>query len=123
MIFTIANSRFRPQTVIANGDDIISEKPKLSNGVVAAAAAAEEGDVAQVNGDKKKKKKKKKANKEALQKKKERKRFELEGQFEGQEMPTFTGILLNDNMNFAATNGEVNQVIFEKKCCITLNLC
>ena len=109
MIFTLANSRFRPQTVIANGDDIISEKPKLSNGVVAAAAAAEEGDVAQVNGDKKKKKKKKKANKEALQKKKERKRFELEGQIEGQEMPTFTGILLNDNMNFAATNGEVNQ--------------
>ena len=102
---------FRIQTVIANGDDIISEKPKLSNGVVAP-AAAEEGDVAQVNGDmKKKKKKKKKANKEALQKKKERKRFELEGQFEGQEMPTFTGILLNDNMNFAVTNGEVNQSI------------
>ena len=37
--------------------------------------------------------------------------FELEGQFEGQEMPSFTGIVMNDNMNFSVTNGSVRLLI------------
>jgi len=34
--------------------------------------------------------------------------FEIQGQFEGQEMPSFSGIMLNENMNFSLTNGEVS---------------
>jgi hypothetical protein len=110
-VFYKVFSSSRIQTTISN-DDSNLEKSKLTNGD---AASAELGDIANVYGDnvngnndkKKKKKKKKNSSNEALKKKKERKMFELEGQFEGQEMPSFAGILLNDNMNFAATNGEV----------------
>jgi hypothetical protein len=57
-----------------------------------------------------KKKKKKKPSNEALKRRKERKLFEIEGQFEGQEMPTFAGISLNANWNFEeAKEGSLEQ--------------
>lgn len=51
---------------------------------------------------KKSKKKKKKSN-EDLQKQKERKIHNIEGQFEGLPMPSFSGLALTDNMNFETT--------------------
>ena len=51
----------------------------------------------------KKSKKKKKKSKADLQKKKERKIHSVEGQFEGMEMPDFSGVVLNDNLNFHST--------------------
>lgn len=87
----------RDKTTNGNGVTGNDEKPKQAN-----------GDAAAVNVEKKKKKKKKKPSNEALKKKKERKMFEIQGQFEGQEMPSFSGIMLNENMNFSLTNGEVS---------------
>ena len=49
---------------------------------------------------KKKKKKKKQHNKEALEERKEQKKYTIEGQFSGMEMPSFSGLALNENMNF-----------------------
>merc|ERR1712179_302107 len=49
----------------------------------------------------KKKKKKNKGSKEALKNRKERKEHSIKGQFEGMEMPSFSGISLTDNMNFS----------------------
>ena len=49
---------------------------------------------------KKKKKKKRKHNKEALEERKEQKKFEVDGQFSGMDIPSFSGLALNDNMNF-----------------------
>ena len=49
---------------------------------------------------KKKKKKNKKRSKEALQKKKERKIHDVEGQFHGLSMPSFSGLALTSNSNF-----------------------
>lgn len=73
---------------------------------------AEDGAAARVNGSEKKKKKKKKKNmsNEAKKKKKERKMFEVEGQFKGQEMPSFAGIVMTDNMNFTCQNGVVSDL-------------
>ncbi len=49
---------------------------------------------------KKKTKKKKKHNKEGLEAKKKEKKFAVEGQFEGLEMPSFANVVMNDNANF-----------------------
>ena len=47
--------------------------------------------------------KKKKKSKADLQKKKERKIHSVEGQFEGMAMPDFSGVALNENLNFQST--------------------
>ena len=36
--------------------------------------------------------------------------FEVEGQFKGQEMPSFAGIVMTDNMNFTCQNGVVSDL-------------
>ena len=88
------------------------EKPALSNGVdkqngndssddkeeEEEATPTQNGGPA-VNGSGKKKKKKKQS-KDGLKEKKEQKRFALEGQFNGMEMPSFSGVTLSENMNF-----------------------
>ena len=48
-------------------------------------------------------KKKKKKSKADLQKKKERKIHSVEGQFKGMAMPDFSGVALNENLNFQST--------------------
>lgn len=58
---------------------------------------------------KKNKNKKKKHNKEGLQQKKQDKMFALEGQFQGLEMPSFSGVELTDNQNFATSTNEVEK--------------
>ena len=73
-------------------------------------AKAEDGEAAVAEQKKKKKKKKKKLSNEAMKKKKEKKMFELEGQFEGQEMPSFAGIVMTDNLNFTVGNGVVSTI-------------
>ena len=54
----------------------------------------------------KKKKKKKGVSNEVAKKRKERKMHEIEGQFDGLTVPSFTGMALNDNMNFTVTSAE-----------------
>ena len=49
---------------------------------------------------KKRKKKRKQHNKEALEDRKKQKKFAVDGQFSGMEMPSFSGLALNENMNF-----------------------
>lgn len=62
------------------------------------------------DGEGKKKKKKHKKRKqgaaETMKKRKEKRAFELDGQFEGMEMPSFGGIAVNENMNFAPASEE-----------------
>ena len=58
---------------------------------------------AEENKKAKKSKKKKKKSNEELQKQKERKIHNIEGQFEGLPMPSFSGLALTDNMNFEST--------------------
>ena len=90
----------------------IFNRPQLENKTVIkeASTKAEAGEAVEAEQTKKKKKKKKKLSNEALKKKKERKMFEVEGQFKGQEMPSFTGIVMTDNMNFSAVNGSVRNL-------------
>ena len=57
-------------------------------------------DVKEDGETKKKKKKNKKRSKEALQKKKERKIHDVDGQFHGLSMPSFSGLALTSNSNF-----------------------
>lgn len=62
----------------------------------------------------KKKKRKKKQGKEGLKEKKEQKRFALEGQFKGMEMPSFAGVSLSDNMNFENTKADPEEADHSK---------
>lgn len=102
---------FKIKLVMHSDKKRIPTSPKV-NGVKADGAKLTNGDTdTPTDETTKKKKKKKKPSKEALKKKKERKLFELEGQFEGQEMPSFAGIVMNENMNFsvAADGAKVEQ--------------
>ena len=62
-----------------------------------------------VKPEEKKKKKKKPKSKESKQRRKEEKMHNLEGQFEGMEMPSFTGVTIHDDVNF----GTVTQYYHE----------
>ena len=70
------------------------------------AAQKEESESGSPEKKKKKKKKRKQHNKEALEERKEQKKFAVEGQFSGMEMPSFSGLALNDNMNFTADEAK-----------------
>merc|ERR1719259_1219613 len=60
-------------------------------------------DVKNENGKKKKKKSK---SREGQQKRKEQKMNDYQGQLEDKEIPSFAGLLLNDNLNFAPVDDE-----------------
>ncbi len=57
----------------------------------------------------KKKNKKKQHNKDSLEEKKRRKEYEIQGQFAGMDMPDFSGLALNDNMNFTPNKADVKE--------------
>ena len=84
-------------------------------------SVSDDDDVGKPSKKKNKKRKKHKPNKEGLQQKKKSKHHAIQGQFDGMEMPSFSGLSLTDNMNFstdpvkAEENGEKKSKKKKKK--------
>jgi len=89
------------------------EKVEVTKKVVNEQDETNEENGEAVPGEKKKKKKKRK-NKEALKKAKEMK-YEIAGAESKENIPSFSGIVVTDNMNFAHEGDQVDKATKEKK--------